>query len=457
MKRYLAIDIGASSGRGMLATLENGKIVMEEIHRFPNHPQQDERGFLYWDVDALFNEIVTALKKAKDQDKAPDYIGIDTWGVDYVLLDENGERMGLCHSYRDPLRHRHEQVHETIPFEALYSRTGIQFQPFNTIYQLYADKESGKLDKASTMLMLPDYLNYRLTGLCHQEYCNATTTGLVNAVTHDWDKELIDKLGYPRKLFGTLSQPGEAVGPLSRKIRLQVGFNATVVLPATHDTASAVLAVPLEPGEAYISSGTWSLLGMESPLPHLEESSRALNYSNEGSLQHSFRVQKNIMGLWMIQEVRHEFEDRYSFAEIVDLAKKSVAKDLVDCNDVRFLSPKSMRGEIEKAVGRELKIEDISHIVYASLAETYRKSLEELETLAGKKFPALHITGGGGKNEFLNELTAKAINRPVIVGPIEGTAIGNVLMQMIYSGEIASLEQGRRIIKDSFGCKEVLP
>ncbi|MBO5527712.1 MAG: rhamnulokinase [Bacilli bacterium] len=457
MKRYLAIDIGASSGRGMLAHLEDGKIVMEEIHRFPNHPQKDSRGMLYWDVDGLFEEILTALKKAKEAGKEPDYIGIDTWGVDYVLIDEKGKKMGVCHCYRDPLRHRHEKVHHYVPFSELYTRTGIQFQPFNTIYQLFADQEDKKLDRALAMLMLPDYLNYRLTGVMKQEYCNATTTGLVNAVHHDWDRQVIDRLGYPRRLFLPLAQPGEKVGDLAPAIRRKLGFNATVVLPATHDTASAVLAVPLLENEPYISSGTWSLLGIEQKDAHRNTQARELNYSNEGSLEHSFRTQKNIMGLWMIQEVRHEFDDAYSFGEIVEMAKASTVTDLVDCNDTRFLSPSSMRKEIEAAVGRELNLGDMARIIYRSLANTYAKSLAELEDLIGISFPVLHITGGGGKNEFLNELTAKAIQRPVVVGPIEGTAIGNVLMQMIHSGEITSLSQGRQIIRDSFGCKEVLP
>lgn len=457
MARYLAIDIGASSGRGMLAELRDGKIVMEEIHRFPNHYQKDGRGFLYWDVDALYSEIVTALGKTKALGKEPDYIGIDTWGVDYVLLDENKKRIGLCHCYRDGLRERHDKVHEIIPFEELYARTGIQFQPFNSIYQLYADKESGKLDKATYMLMLPDYLSFRLTGEMRQEYCNATTTGLVNATTHEWDYSLIDRLGYPRRLFGALSQPGEAVGKLALSLRRSLGFSANVVLPATHDTASAVLAVPLGKDEPYISSGTWSLLGLEQKEATLTPKARELNYSNEGSLEHGARLQKNIMGLWMIQEVRHEFEDKYSFAEIVDLAKQSTAPERINCNDSRFLSPDSMSREIERAVGRELTLADISHIIYSSLADSYASALGELESLAGKRFDCLHITGGGGNNMYLNELTAKAINRPVIVGPIEGTAIGNVLMQMLHSGEITSLQKGREIIKESFGCKEVLP
>ncbi|MBP5217302.1 MAG: rhamnulokinase, partial [Bacilli bacterium] len=449
--------IGASSGRAMIACLHEGKIQMEEIHRFQNHSQENADGSLFWDVENLFEQILIALTKAKELGKQPDSIAVDTWGVDYVLVDEQGKPLEGCHSYRDPKRDFANEVHERIRFEELYSRTGIQFQRFNTIYQLYADSLSGVLTRAHKMLMLPDYLNYRLTGVMKQEYCNATTTGMVNAKTHEWDKTIIDRLGYPRKLFLPLSQPGESVGRFSRSIRRKVGFDAEVVLPATHDTASAVLAIPLKPGEAYLSSGTWSLLGAENPIAELSEKGRLANYSNEGSLEHSFRVQKNILGLWMIQEVRHELGDSLSFAEIVEKARESAASEIIPCNDPRFLSPASMRKEIEEAVGRPLPIGDLARIVFSSLAYCYKESLEELEDLLGKHYPVLHITGGGGNNAFLNELTAKAINRPVIVGPIEGTAIGNILMQMIHCGEIASLSQGREIIKESFECWEVQP
>lgn len=452
---YLAIDIGASSGRGILSYLEEGKIVTEEIHRFPNHPIEKD-GHLIWNVDALHEEIIKALQKAGEINKKPDYIAIDTWGVDYVLLDEAGERIGDCYCYRDTKRHRVNEVHELIPFESLYEKSGIQFQGFNSIYQLYDDKLSGKLAKAKTILMLPDYLSYLLTGKAEWEYTNATTTGLVNAQSHVFDEEIIEKLGYDKNLFPKLAQPGTVLGTLKEDIEKKVGYNIKVVHAASHDTASAVLAIPLKPNEPYISSGTWSLLGLEVKKACRDETARHFNYSNEGSLNYSFRLQKNIMGLWMVQEIRNELDPKPSFAEMVEMAKANPSKKRVDVNSSLFLSPKSMQNAVKSVVGYA-SLEEIIHIVYASLAESYASSLKELERISGKKFEVLHITGGGGNNNFLNELTAKATGLRVEVGPIEGTALGNILMQMLASHEITSLEEGRNLIRKSIELKEVNP
>ena len=454
-KRYLAIDIGASSGRGILAWTENGKLCTKEVHRFSNHPISRDGG-LYWNVDELFNEIKNALKACKREGIQPDYLGIDTWGVDYVLLDENGNRLSECHCYRDESRHKIDEVHSVIPFKTLYERTGIQFQGFNTIYQLYADKMSGLLEKAKTMLMLPDYLNYLLTGVAEQEYTNATTTGMVNCLTHRFDEEILGKLGYTPSLFLPLCQPGSIVSTLKKDIADEVGFNLQVCHVASHDTASAVLSIPLGEDEPYISSGTWSLLGLEVDKAIASERAREFNYSNEGGLNHTFRFQKNIMGLWMIQEIRRELNPMPEFSEMVEMAKANPSSKRIDANSPRYLSPKSMIGEIQKEVG-DVPIGELIHIVYASLADCYASALKEIESITGKKFPVLHITGGGGKNMFLNELTAKTIGRPVVVGPIEGTAFGNLLMQMLAAKEIESLKQGREIIKRSIDIQEVKP
>ena len=451
--RYLAIDIGASSGRGILAHLENGKIVCEEIHRFFNHPIEKEDG-LYWDVDHLYEEILVALRKCNEKGTSPDYMGIDTWGVDYLLLDENGERISECHCYRDSKRHKTEEVHSLIPFEELYKRTGIQFQGFNSIYQLYADKLSGNLDKAKSLLMLPDYLNYRLTGVMEQEYTNATTTGIVNCLTHGFDPEILAKLGYNSQLFKNLSSPGTVVGPLKKEVEEAVGCSCQVVHVASHDTASAVLSIPLGEDEPYISSGTWSLLGLEVKEANTSDEARKYNYSNEGGLNHTFRLQKNIMGLWIIQEIRNELDPKPEFSEMVRLAKENPTSKRIDANSPLFLSPASMSQAIKDQVG-DVSLGELCHIVYASLADSYASSLKELERITGKRFKALHITGGGGKNAFLNELTAKAIARPVIVGPIEGTAMGNLLMQLLAAKEISSLQEGREIIKNSVTIEEV--
>ncbi|MCR5491582.1 MAG: rhamnulokinase [Bacilli bacterium] len=452
---YLAIDIGASSGRGILAHLEDGKLVTEEVHRFHNHPIEKEDG-LYWDVDHLFHEIKEALKACDKLGKRPAYMGIDTWGVDYLLLDENGDRLSECHCYRDEARHRSKQVHALIPFEELYRKTGIQYQGFNTVYQLYDDKLKGTLDQAKDLLMLPDYLNYLLTGIKEQEYTNATTTGLVNCLTHRFDEEILGRLGYSKHLFKELHQPGTIVGPLKETIEKEVGYQLQVCHVASHDTASAVLSIPLEKDEPYISSGTWSLLGLEVDQANSSDEAQKYNYSNEGGLNHSFRLQKNIMGLWMIQEIRNELDPKPEFSAMVIEAIKNPSVRRVDANSAKFLSPKSMSQSIRDEVG-DVSLGELCHIVYASLAESYAKSIKELEDITGKRFKKLHITGGGGKNAFLNELTAKAIARPVEVGPIEGTAIGNLLMQMLAAKQIDSLQQGREIVKRSIHIQEVKP
>ena len=457
MITYLAIDIGASSGRAILACQKGGKLNMEEIHRFPNHPKRASDNKLYWDIDGLFQEIVIALKKAKELGKTPSCIGIDTWGVDYVLLDENGKKLGHAYSYRDASRQaRSKEVEKILSKKELFQKSGIAFQPFNTVYQLYDDLKTGKLEKASCFLQLPDYLNYRLTGLKAQEYCNATTTAMVDKDAHAWDETILETMGFPKRLFGKLSLPGQILGPVSEEIAQEIGYRPDVAIIASHDTASAVLAIPLKPNEPYISSGTWSLLGIESPTAHVGEFEEESGYSNEGTPDQEFRFQINIMGLWIIQEVRHELGDKYSFAELAELAKTHPSDKRIDANDPIFLSPKSMIEAIESKVGK-VEVPELAHIVYASLADCYKEKLRDLEHLLGKRFETLHITGGGGKNQFLNALTANAIARPVLVGPIEGTALGNLLMQMKAKGEIKSIEEGRQLIKESFPLQEVLP
>ena len=453
--RYLAIDIGASSGRGVLAYMEGGRLHMEEVSRFHNGPLK-HNGQLIWGVDYLFNEIKKTLQACAKLGKVPDYLGIDTWGVDYVLLDEHGERVSSCHSYRDESRHKVNEVHSIISFEELYQRTGIQFQGFNTIYQLCDDKLNGDLERAKCLLMLPDYLNYLLTGVMEQEYTNATTTGLVNCHTHEFDGEILAKLGYYSSLFLPLSQPGSIVGPLLDVVSEEIGCQVNVCHVASHDTASAVLSIPLGEDEPYISSGTWSLLGVEVKNALANKQAREFNYSNEGGLNHTFRFQKNIMGLWVIQRIREELDPKPDFAEMVRWAKANPSQKRVDINSPRYLSPISMIAALREEVG-PCSVEELCHIVYASLADSYASAMKEIEDILGKSFPLLHITGGGGKNAFLNQLTAKAIGRKVQVGPIEGTAIGNILTQMLASQEITSLQEGRNIIKKSIEIEEVNP
>lgn len=455
MKYFLAIDIGASSGRHILGHLKDGVVRCEEIYRFKN-ATANKNGKLVWESDRLFKEVVEGLKKAGEEGKAPSYIGIDTWAVDYALLDKNDKLIGEVYAYRDSRTEKAaDAVHRKIPFNELYRRTGIQFQTFNTVYQLYADKLSGKIVKAESMLMLPDYLNFLLTGVKKQEYTNATSTGLVNANTHGWDRDIIELLGLNGKLFGELSQPGTVVGGLSEEIQREVGYNATVILPATHDTASAVLAAPLDGQSPYISSGTWSLLGIEQESAHTDGSSQKANYSNEGSINFNFRYQKNIMGLWLIQSVKKELGDRYSFTDLSTMAKCKSGGRFIDVNDNRFLAPESMVAEIKKAVGQQLGTASLMRVIYDSLARSYAEALEELERNTGRRYETLNIIGGGSRDEFLNELTAKATGKKVITGPTEATAIGNLIMQMIGAGEIKDLPEARKIIKKSFEVKEV--
>ena len=458
---FLAIDIGASSGRHIVAHLENGKMITEEIYRFENGPKEktayDGKTHLTWSEERLFQEILNGLKRAKELDKVPVSVGIDTWGVDYALLDENDRAIGGIYCYRDARTEATiPQVHDTIAFAQLYEKTGIQFASFNTIYQLLDDKLSGRMDKAKSMLMLPDYFHFRLTGVKKQEYTNATTTGLVNALTHEWDEEIIEKLGFKKELFGNLTQPGTVVGEFTDEVAAFVGYKATVVLPATHDTASAVLAAPLDGQTPYISSGTWSLLGVEQNYAHTTAAAREAGYSNEGSVNETFRLQINIMGLWMIQQVRHELEDKYSFVELVNMAKENPVDIELNVNDQRFLAPKNMMAEIHAAIGKTLTVGETAYVIYNNLAKYYALSLKALEEVTGESYQTLNIIGGGSKNQFLNELTAKYTGKQVITGPAEGTAIGNLMMQMVGLGKIADVQAGRKMIKKSFDINEVI-
>ena len=459
MKYYLAIDIGASSGRHILAYLDGEKMVTEEIYRFENGAKvvkKDGKRSLFWDVERLFEEIKNGLKKAKELGKIPSVVGVDTWGVDYVLLDGEDKPVRDVYAYRDDRTQKTvPQTHAVLPFETLYGRTGIQFNWFNTVYQLYDDLQTGAMEKAESFLMLPDYFHFRLTGVKKQEYTNATTTGMVNTKTHEWDGEILRALGYKKELFGKLSQPGETVGTFSKEIEKELGFTAKVVLPATHDTASAVLAAPLKGRTPYISSGTWSLLGVEQPFAHPEDAARKSEYSNEGSLDFSFRLQKNITGLWMIQQVRHETGDRYGFAELAAMAEENPVDVELDVNDQRFLSPENMTAEIEKAAGRELTIGQTAFAIFDNLAKSYAESLNALEALTGERYETLNIIGGGSKNGFLNALTKKYTGKTIVTGPTEGTALGNLLAQMLGEKEIPDLLTGRKIIEKSFDVKEV--
>ena len=399
------------------------------------------------------------MKKCALAGKIPYSMGIDTWAVDFILLDEKDVRIGEAVAYRDKRTEGMDRkVYDIISEEALYQRTGIQKQIFNTIYQLMAVKEQQpwQLEQAKSMLMIPDYFHFLLTGKKVQEDTNATTTQLADPVAKDWDMELIEKIGYPKGIFQTIQKPGYEVGRLSGKIQKEVGFDCKVVLPPTHDTASAVAAVPTQEEHAlYISSGTWSLMGTELREADCSKESMLHNMTNEGGYDYRFRYLKNIMGLWMIQSVKKESAPDLGFGEICALASKEAITSFVNVNDARFLAPENMTEEVKKACeesGQQVPqtIGELAAVIYHSLAECYAKTVEEIEALTGITYPKIQIVGGGANAQYLNELTAKYTGKNVCAGPTEATAVGNLAAQMIAAGKLKDLKAARICIAESF-------
>lgn len=430
-KYYLAIDIGASSGRHIVGWLDDGEIMTDEVYRFPNGIKRTESG-LIWDTEALVASVKAGISAALTKYEKIESLAIDTWGVDYVLL-RGDEEVLPCFAYRDargdaatPL------VHEKIPFEKLYSITGIQYQPFNTVYQLYDDKTKGRLEGVTDFLMMPEYLAYKLTGVKVKEYTNATTTGMINAATLDFDKEIISALGLPEKMFLTPKAPGSFVGMLSEAVASEVGGNLKVMLAASHDTASAVEGIPMEGSYPYVSSGTWSLLGVKSPVAHTDEKSYNTNYSNEGGVGY-IRYQKNLMGMWLVNQLQAELCPDKSIVKIVEEARKSSFAGVTDVNTSEFMAPVSMKAAFDEAFaeGEGPRCEcDYFACAYRSIAESYRVTLEELKANTGMTYDKLYIVGGGAKNAFLNELVEEACKIKVVALPIEATSLGNLKIQM---------------------------
>nr|WP_292162757.1 rhamnulokinase family protein [Butyrivibrio sp.] len=493
---HLAVDIGASSGRHIIGRVDNGIMKLQEVYRFENGVSE-KNDHLCWDINLLYQNIIDGIRECRNQNLTPDTMGIDTWGVDFVLLDSDGEILGDTVAYRDERTDGIRQELEDkgiLSFDDLYSKTGIQYQKFNTIYQLVAlQKEHPEyMEQAESFLMIPDYLNYKLTGIKSNEYTNASTTALVDAKTCDWDYELIEKLGLPKKIFGKLSKPGTKLGRFTQEVRNYVGFDLDVILPATHDTGSAYLAVPARDDKAvFLSSGTWSLMGVENKEPITNGESKEANFTNEGGYNNTYRYLKNIMGLWMIQSVRREIGEitgtKPSFPELIEAAKQAKDIDVVlDVDDARFLAPKSMIEEIKKAcedAGETLsnvrddspsekndsdgkKIEgceattclpagtgEVMAVIYNSLSDDYRRTVETLEKLTGNKYTSINIVGGGSQDMYLNQRTAQATGLPVFAGPTEGTALGNLIVQFICSGEYKNLQEARDAIKKSFDIK----
>ena len=461
----LGFDFGASSGRAMLGTYDGEKLTLEELHRFSNDPVMLNGRFV-WDVQRLFFEMKAALLKAVRAGIAIDGIGIDTWGVDYGLLDKNGALLGIPYNYRDARTDgMMEKAFEVMPKAEIFNETGLAFMQFNTLYQLYAQKLSGDptLDCADSMLMMPDLLAYFLTGVKATEYTIASTSQLIDPTTRDWAWNLIDRFGLPRKIFTPIQPAGTVRGLLLKEIADEVGMpQVPVIAVGSHDTASAVAAVPAQEGSsfAYISSGTWSLFGAETTTPLRSVEVMEANYTNEGGIGGTTRLLKNIMGLWMIQECKREWDrraDAVDFAGLVALAEKAPAfKAVIDVDDPRFLAPGDMPARIqeycrEKGQPVPEGRGEISRVIYESLALKYRWAIERLEQdLLKKHIDVLHIVGGGSKNVMLNRMTASAIGRPVIAGPGEGTVIGNLLVQAMALGAVDSVAALRQVVSRSF-------
>ena len=462
---FLAVDIGASSGRHILGKKDGDKLWMKEIYRFENGMVQ-RNGHLCWNLDVLFNHVKAGMKKCAEEGVVPVSVGIDTWGCDFVLLDVEKKILGDSVAYRDSRTETiPEKVAKIVPDAALYEITGLQKLPFNTLYQLMAVKENEPelLQKAAHFLTVPDYFNFLLCGEITNEYTCASTTELVNAAKRDWDYALIEKLGLPAQIFKPVTYPGTVIGQLLPEIAAEVGFSCEVVAPCTHDTGSAVAALPVCGGNApadslYISSGTWSLLGTELTTPEKSEKARLLNYTNEGGYNGTYRFLKNIMGLWMIQSIRKELQERecrkIGFDELDREAEKAEIESIVDCNSSVFLAPVSMKAAVQdecRKIGCHVPetAGELAAVVYNSLAACYADAVKQVGEIFGKKYTDLYIIGGGSKSVLLNKKTAERTGLTVHTGPVEATAAGNLAVQMITAGVFASLEEARRCVSVS--------
>lgn len=455
MQYYLAIDIGASSGRHILGYIQNGKLKIEEIYRFENG-FKSENGSLVWDLNSLLENVKIGIKKCAEIKKIPKTIAIDTWGVDYALLDKDKNVILPSYCYRDNRTNNIvSKVENIVSFDRLYFKTGIQKQCFNTIYQLYSDKIEGRLENAEYFLMIPEYLSYCLTGKIKKEYTNATTSSLINAEDKNWDFDIIDELNLPRGLFSKLFMPGEEYGEFSSEIRKEVGFNCTVIFAPSHDTASAVAATPMNDNDLYISSGTWSLIGIESIKPVTNLYSKIANFTNEGGIDYRFRILKNYMGMWLFQNIRNNIDKSLTYDEMMKLAQKSKSYKYLNVNDETLIAPANMIEAIRTYFSDpKMSLEEILNCIYHSLAKTYSDAVLEIEDITSKKINAIHIVGGGSKDSYLNKLTSEYTGKPVTAGPVEATAIGNILSQLIFNGDCNNIQEGRALIKSSFNITE---
>lgn len=487
MTYHMAIDIGASSGRHILGSIQDGKMVLEEVYRFPNK-QIIVDNFHCWDIEYLVEEILEGLKVCKTLGKIPSTVAIDTWAVDFVLLDKEYNLLGNAVSYRDNRTQNIDfELEKLIDFPTLYQRTGIQKQIFNTIYQLFylSQHQADTIKKAEYFLMLPDYFAFVLTGQLSNEFTNATSTSLINAESKTWDKELLELIGIPEKLFKTPVEPGTSLGPLRPEITDIIGYSSEFIVAASHDTASAFLAAPKQSQYSVIlSSGTWSLIGTEIENVNVNLNAQKFNFTNEGGYKQSYRFLKNIMGLWMIQSIRRELNGenylegtdptksnilhtfskgnkKFSFANLIQAAQNSEFDPIIlDVDDAIFLAPNSMINAVFKYAERNnlpLK-KDLAHVVdsiYHSLSHAYNTSIQALENTLDIEVDAIHIVGGGSQDSYLNELTRKICKKKVFAGPIEATSIGNIVIQLIAKEKIKNINEARELIKYSFAIEEV--
>lgn len=459
MECILAVDIGASSGRHIAGWLEGGRLCTREVYRFPNGAKEKD-GHLCWDIGALEAHLLAGLRAAREQGFTPASVGIDTWAVDFVPLDAQDNPVGEAVAYRDGRTEGMDALLErTLPFERHYAVTGIAKQPFNTVYQMMAllREYPEYRERVRDFLMIPEYLAFRLTGIKRHEWTNASTTALCDACEKAWSPEIIRAAGLPEHWFAQgIAQPGGVLGRFTPEVREAVGYDADVALVATHDTGSAFLAVPARDEEAaFLSSGTWSLLGTELREPCLTGEALRAGFTNEGGYGGTTRCLKNIMGLWMLQRIREETGSCYTFAEMADMAEESTYDACVDATDGRFLAPKSMLREVKAALREKGAPEpealcDVLRAVNLSLAVCYRDAIRDMSAMTGKRFTSINIVGGGSQNRTLNRLTAELTGLPVLAGPAEGTAIGNLAAQLIARGTFSCAQEARDAVKRSF-------
>jgi len=471
----LAFDLGAGSGRailGELTTLENGEkhLQVTEVHRFENEPVATG-GHLYWDILSILREMKQGFRLAFATGALPESYGIDTWGVDFGLLDACGELLGNPYHYRDSqTQGLVEELSSIVGEEQLYQESGLQFMPFNTLYQLYAMKKAGspKLEAAETLLLTPDLLNYFLTGVRSCEFTMATTTQLLKPQTRTWNAPLMEQLGIKPTLFSAPVEPGTVIGCLSDEVCRELGVTQIQsIAVASHDTESAIAVMGAGSEKtAYLVCGTWSLLGTMLPEALLSSESRNLQFSNEGGIGGMYQLLKNIMGLWLLQRCKREWKmegDSISYAELVDLASEAAPfRSLIDPDDLRFMNPEDMVGEIaafclETGQPSPISKGETVRCILESLALRYRKVLGQVERLTGESYDSLYMVGGGIQNELLCQFTASAIGRSVWAGPVEASALGNLLVQFVASGSVHSYEEGAAIIRRSFPTRQYEP